>query len=199
MTPAALVARRVAETRGGLLWSQEEVARRMDLYGVPWSRTIVAKVESNSRQVTVDELVALAFVFGVPPASLLTLRDSEVAINITPTTQTPNRSAWAWHTGTLPMGGGEPGEVLDFAASADRRRRYFDAAPNDVAAGERLLPGVGRLCLKAGAVQRFAGQPEHLIAGALPASLKLLHEIQEDAATLARDVERLILEIGDAK
>lgn len=51
--------------------TQQDVADRMNLLGYPWLRATVSDVERNNRAVTVDELVALALVFGVTPFDLM--------------------------------------------------------------------------------------------------------------------------------
>jgi transcriptional regulator with XRE-family HTH domain len=52
--------------------SQEELARRMgDLGHTSWSRATVSEIERGGRTVTIDELLALALVFGAPIANLL--------------------------------------------------------------------------------------------------------------------------------
>lgn len=53
-------------------WSQDYVAFRMRTIGIPaWTRAVVAAYEAGTRQITVEELLALAIVHGVPAARLL--------------------------------------------------------------------------------------------------------------------------------
>jgi len=52
--------------------SQEELARQMlNLGHASWSRATVSEVERGGRTVTVDELLALALIFGTPIGDLL--------------------------------------------------------------------------------------------------------------------------------
>jgi transcriptional regulator with XRE-family HTH domain len=61
-TAAALQVRKLREARG---WSQEDVARRMVLYGYTWHRTAVAKTEAGTRPLGLNEAIALAGVFSM--------------------------------------------------------------------------------------------------------------------------------------
>ena len=54
--------RRVREAKG---WSQEDVARRLQLAGWDVDRTLVARIELRTRCITDIELLALAKMFGV--------------------------------------------------------------------------------------------------------------------------------------
>ena len=54
--------RRVREAKG---WSQEDVARRLQLAGWDVDRTLIARIELRTRCITDMELLALAKTFGV--------------------------------------------------------------------------------------------------------------------------------------
>jgi len=58
-TPGQTVAEHIRELRGQDL-SQRGLARRMVQLGHRWNDSIVSRVERGERDVTVDELVALA-------------------------------------------------------------------------------------------------------------------------------------------
>jgi transcriptional regulator with XRE-family HTH domain len=90
----ALVAARVRVLRTAKGWTAEQLAREMTDIGVPWERAVVTKLETGRRQsVTVDELVALAIVLGVPVFGLLLPPAGEVdTVTLTPTTT----SRWTW-------------------------------------------------------------------------------------------------------
>lgn len=57
--------RRLRKERG---WSQEDLASRMTAKGLNWRQTTVAKTESATRPLRVDEFMALSKVFDVGPA-----------------------------------------------------------------------------------------------------------------------------------
>lgn len=53
-------------------WSAAELAERMTTAGIHWKRNVVADLENGFRKdITADELVALAFVFNVPVTGFL--------------------------------------------------------------------------------------------------------------------------------
>jgi transcriptional regulator with XRE-family HTH domain len=60
--------RRLREARG---WSQQETARRMEPFGYRWHQTMIAKIESGTRPLRVNELTDFAALFDVAPAALL--------------------------------------------------------------------------------------------------------------------------------
>jgi len=71
-TPHTVVAEQVRAFRRGRGWSAERLAEEMSAVGVPWSRVVVTKLETGRRPgVSVEELLALAFVLDVAPMHLL--------------------------------------------------------------------------------------------------------------------------------
>lgn len=54
--------RRAREAKG---WSQDDLARRLQLAGWDVDRTLIARIELRTRCITDRELVALAKMFGV--------------------------------------------------------------------------------------------------------------------------------------
>jgi transcriptional regulator with XRE-family HTH domain len=51
--------------------SQQDMAERMTVLGYPWSRATYSDVERHNRELTFDEVAALAIVLGLPPLELL--------------------------------------------------------------------------------------------------------------------------------
>ena len=87
-----LIGRRVLERRKEMGMSQTALGERMTERGSPWSRTSVAKLETGKRSgITVQELLALAQVFDVPPPLLLA--DPKTGL---PVPVTPDREVAAW-------------------------------------------------------------------------------------------------------
>lgn len=78
--PSQILARNLGGIRrlGG--YRQELVAERMNFLGHPWTRQTVGEVEQNRRNVTVDELLSLALVFGITVARLLDARIERAAL-----------------------------------------------------------------------------------------------------------------------
>ncbi|MGA5472535.1 helix-turn-helix domain-containing protein [Streptomyces arboris] len=70
-------ARTVAAEREARGWEQRELAERLTQAGRPMTQPIVSRIESGTRRVDVDDLVALAAVFGVSPAVLLPAAEAD--------------------------------------------------------------------------------------------------------------------------
>jgi transcriptional regulator with XRE-family HTH domain len=47
------------------MWSQEEVARRMEAFGYEWHQTLIGRIEAAQRPLRLNEAVDLAALFGV--------------------------------------------------------------------------------------------------------------------------------------
>lgn len=69
--PAEVLAANVRDYRQLRGLSQEQLAQKMAELGHPWTAGIVGFVERGDRNVTVDELVGLAFCLGFHPGKLL--------------------------------------------------------------------------------------------------------------------------------
>lgn len=130
----------------------------MKTFGWSWDRTTVAKIENGSRQVTLDEFVALAWVLGVCPASLFTPMDSATRVAVTPHTSEPASNVWRWACGTSPLSAGRrKSEVVSRPIRADEIRFYEEARPDYLAVAERELPGLTRLHQLVASLQSLAG------------------------------------------
>jgi len=60
-------------------WDQRHLAEQVTAAGRPMSASVLGKVESGTRRVDVDDLVALAAALDVPPARLLPGEDTAVS------------------------------------------------------------------------------------------------------------------------
>lgn len=99
-TPAsANLASQVRLLRAKLDWSQADLAARLEAHGIQWDTSIVSKVEKGKRQVAVDEVVALAYVLGVSPLSLL-IPVGWQGFKVTPNTTIHTSGAWDWAAGS---------------------------------------------------------------------------------------------------
>jgi transcriptional regulator with XRE-family HTH domain len=105
----AVVAARVRLLRENLGMSQEDLAKALNQVGVPWKRATVVNLETRAPDsrgksagrdsVTVEELLGLAMVLGVPPVGLLyDLRADEPA-PITTQISAPPMEAALWTIG----------------------------------------------------------------------------------------------------
>jgi transcriptional regulator with XRE-family HTH domain len=70
-THEQLAARQLRLLRQGRNWSQLEVAEKMRAYGYQWSQATVTRLEAATRPIRLNELAALAALYGVPVAQFL--------------------------------------------------------------------------------------------------------------------------------
>ena len=77
-----VLADRVRAHRERLAWTQDDLAEQMALLGFNWNRVTVAEAEGKGRgrRVTVEELLALAMIFGVGVVHLLVADTFETQI-----------------------------------------------------------------------------------------------------------------------
>jgi transcriptional regulator with XRE-family HTH domain len=113
------------DLRDGRGWSAQRLAEEMTKVGIPWDRSIVANIENGRRaSVSVEELLALAYVLSVAPVHLVIppvdADDSDrTPYRIVPSsewTSTPS-VARAWIRGQTPLRGVDA-------------RRYFSEVPD---------------------------------------------------------------------
>lgn len=70
-TPEQLAGDEIRRLRKAQHWSQEELARRMAVYGYDWHQTTVGRTESGERPLRLNEVVHLAALFRVPVTQFL--------------------------------------------------------------------------------------------------------------------------------
>ncbi|MGW7106998.1 helix-turn-helix domain-containing protein [Streptomyces xanthophaeus] len=94
--------RRIREVRG---WSTYDLSRVLAKAGRPIAPSAIAKVERAERRVDVGDLVALAAVLGVSPASLLLPNDDlpTKSVEITGAGTVPADTAWEWASNKRPL------------------------------------------------------------------------------------------------
>jgi transcriptional regulator with XRE-family HTH domain len=108
-----VIATRVRELRRHCRLSQDDLAKRMDALGVPWTRATVVNLETRATgsrskaagrdSVSVGELFALASVFGVPPVWLLADVESGEPTPITKGLAVDAWSTLLWAAGRQPL------------------------------------------------------------------------------------------------
>jgi transcriptional regulator with XRE-family HTH domain len=115
--------RRFRERRGLSIYS---LSGALSKIGRPITPSAIAKIEKQQRQVTVDDLTALAEVLDVSPSTLLLPPFSDGPVNITPDKSVPWLVAWRWahgeHPPFTPGGADDPRGDRDWA---ERRRRFL--------------------------------------------------------------------------
>lgn len=121
-----MIAARVRELRKRQDWTADQLAKELQAVGIEWDRSIVTNLELGRRKtVSVEELLALAYVLGVAPVHLLVPPDAgeDHRYRVVPAGLSALRpeTARRWIAGSQPIKAG-PGGVID-------GRRYFFEAP----------------------------------------------------------------------
>jgi transcriptional regulator with XRE-family HTH domain len=109
----------MAELRRTRGWSARRLAEEMAEAGMKWDRSTVANTENGRRPVTVEELLALAYVLDVAPVHLLVPPvDGEGAdYAVTPTVTATSGRVRSWIIGRHPLAGAD---VLSFMRERPR-------------------------------------------------------------------------------
>ncbi|MBB1251756.1 helix-turn-helix transcriptional regulator [Streptomyces sp. OF3] len=102
---AETVARNVKRLREGRGMTIYAMSGALGRTGRPITPSAIAKIEKQQRQVTVDDLTALAEVLDVSPATLLlpAADKAKEPVQITPETSAPWQAAWRWVHGQHPL------------------------------------------------------------------------------------------------
>lgn len=109
--------KRFRERRGMTIYS---LSGALSKTGRPITPSAIAKIEKQQRQVTVDDLTALAEVLQVSPPALLLPPTDTGPVNVTPNTAVPWKAAWRWAHGEEP-----PFSREDAGDDYPERRRRF--------------------------------------------------------------------------
>src|SRR5947208_3667064 len=116
LSPAQVFGRRVAEARKARGWRQAEAARRLQV-----DRTTFNKIERGGRgDVKLSQLFDFALRLGVSPLHLITPREDEQLIAVTPTTSLPAAVVRDWVRG-VPLPTADPGAFLAQLPRAELR------------------------------------------------------------------------------
>lgn len=127
----AVIAERVRLLREDLNLSQGELAEALDAIGVPWKRATVVNLEARAAgsrgqgrgrdAVSVEELLGLALVLGVPPVGLLYDLRSNEDTPVTSQVSAPPMEAALWTIGRrpLPEGAHDPDNWHDTAGALE--------------------------------------------------------------------------------
>ncbi len=138
---SARVAANVRRLRTEQQISTYELAKLLADAGWPIGAGGITRIEQGERRVDVDDLVALALVFGVSPNVLLMPRSRarlvqlQAEVELAPNSVTNLGNAWGWMTGEKLLPRGRPGVTLH-----DEAEFVLDNRPHRFAlgfAGER--------------------------------------------------------------
>jgi transcriptional regulator with XRE-family HTH domain len=159
-------ARQTRETRERLMLTQRDLAERLTALGMRADQTTVAKIESGSRRVTIEDALLIAAALDVAPLHLLIPREDDAALTIGRLSGSAD-SMRRWAVGDEPLSDSD-GAV------------YFAEAPADSAAA--MTPGAWHLLVTAHALARAARADEPTETLALAEDLIREAERQRDAA-----------------
>lgn len=110
---AQALAEAVRKHRDRMGWGYARLSRELTKIGRDIPPLGLGRIESGTRRVDVDDLTALAVVFGVSPTTLLMPDrgpDPETYVKLTGTDMIPAERAWGWLIGGYPL----TGSVLAF-------------------------------------------------------------------------------------
>lgn len=109
---AQAVAAAVLRHRERMGWGYARLSRELTKVGRDIPPLGLNRIESGARRVDVDDLTALAVVFGVSPTSLMQPQsaDPDQLVQLTGTNMIPAKRAWDWLTSGYPLSG----SVLSF-------------------------------------------------------------------------------------
>lgn len=129
-TPTQVIAKRVRELRTDRKWTAQQLAEKVTTTGVVWNRGTIAKLENGRRDaVSVEELFALAWAFGVPPIVLVLPDDPGAPYQLTPVVTTSAKGVFGWMTGAFPPVDAEQDEAT---------ARYTSSMPTYMRPSERV-------------------------------------------------------------
>lgn len=118
--------RRLTEVRKRRGLSQADLSGRLSDVGVTVHPTAVAKIERGTRAVTIDEVLALAYVLGVSPTNLLLPTGDADPVEVTP--RVSELAIWVrdWIAGEGPLPSQAGGSESERRHATDD---YFREAP----------------------------------------------------------------------
>lgn len=141
--------KRLRDRRGMTIY---ELSALLRAAGRPITPAAVGKIERQQRQVTVDDLTALAVIFGVSPGALLLPLTREGTVEVTGAGPVPASTAWEWADGERPLviPPGDKGEAMleyrlwgrppadEGARVSAADRRFFETAAGRRAFADNL-------------------------------------------------------------
>ena len=113
--------------------SQQQLADELAAIGMSLNRSVISKIESGERNVSIDEALAIAVALGVEPAALLFPRSTS-SVRLAPRMIVSNQRAAMWFRGLYPISQ-EPG----------MQRRFHEEREDSWVLMQVLLPGVASL------------------------------------------------------
>jgi transcriptional regulator with XRE-family HTH domain len=152
-----VLAERLKRLRAVLGWEQRDLANRVRAIGLKLDRSAIAKIETNNRNVSVEELLALAAACDVEPVALLAPRDDNEEIAIAGMRLTAG-GLRAWFHGLTPPAVSDLNNVG--AVHTEQAHRVFHEQVSDQEWHARRRPIVEVLRNLAFAVEQSVGNDD---------------------------------------
>jgi transcriptional regulator with XRE-family HTH domain len=103
LTPRQVFAQRMREVRNRRSWSMEELSKRLKELGLKLNASQIAKIETGSRDISLDEAIAIGVALWVSPLHLFIPTDEGPPVSLTPNFTKDRTDARAWVRGSLPL------------------------------------------------------------------------------------------------
>lgn len=138
--------KRLREHRGMTIYA---LSGALDKAGRPITPSAIAKIEKQQRQVTVDDLTALASVLRVSPMTLLLpwKPTADAPVEVTGTGTATARDVWQWADGARPLRVSEEDRLGDLLRFRLDSRPAWIRGPLDDRYNEMLTESVAKLAM----------------------------------------------------
>jgi transcriptional regulator with XRE-family HTH domain len=137
-------------------WTQADLAARLEELGlVPMDRVTVAKIETQNRNVSLEEFLGFAAALEVEPVALLLDYDApdDELIEIAPGVHATAERIRDWFHGKLPLGTDE---------LPTKARLFWDEVPEPEKRAMRTVPAISRLRAYLTGVERAAANGDRV-------------------------------------
>ena len=101
--PSEVFRVRVREARRLKGWTQQQLAGALGALGVKLDATAITRLESGTRRVSLDDVIAIAAALGVSPLHLFVPLDNDLSLNVTPGLALPVLDVRMWVRGQRPL------------------------------------------------------------------------------------------------
>jgi transcriptional regulator with XRE-family HTH domain len=160
-TPGSVVAEEILRLRRRREWTQQAFAERLSELGMPMDRSVIAKIETKKRQVSIDELFAIAAALEVSPMSLVIPHAgaSQDPYSVVPSYDSPIESVISWWQGASGL------TELDGKEVTQHDSRFFDEALCDIhVTMRRRYPDLHKIwCFSTWAMCGYAESPSGVV------------------------------------
>ncbi len=125
-----VLAEQLKRIRGALLWEQQDLAEQLTKVRWKMDRSAIAKIETTTRNVSVEDLLALAAACNVEPVALLVPRDDNEEVAIAGLRLSAG-GVRAWFHGLTPPSVSNLDNVGVVITPADERRFFEEVSDQE--------------------------------------------------------------------